>query len=244
MSSAVISSEKEPSTTRMRDASKASQYVIFELDPVVSSCDSSGCQATLVKMLDSNRASLRTRECRSKLRHEPSAEAETAIEPSALTFSALTTARCSLMLKSMAWWDEVTRQPRMRPSRPPESSVQALQGASLGTAASAVTPSVCASLMTNLSLPDSGRKERIRPSDQPVTISPPSSVVSTASHSKFGTRIRSSSDCFLAFQTRTSPPEEHVTKTSEKLAGKTTSFTFPTCAVATRSACQESTATR
>lgn len=53
--------------------------------------------------------------------------------------------------------------------------------------AMAVTPSACASEITNFSFPDSGKKARIFPSFQPDRMVLPDIVMPTQEHSRFGT---------------------------------------------------------
>ena len=92
--------------------------------------------------------------------------------------------------------------------------------------ASAVTLSVCASVMTNFSRPDSGKNARILPSSHPDTMVPPLGVMPMHPHSRFGTWMRSSSWRILVFHIRMSYLL-HVRNRSEQSAGKHTSLTGP-----------------
>ena len=79
---------------------------------------------------------------------------------------------------------------------------------------SAVTPCACASLMVKSSVPDCGRKARMRPSDQPEMMALPSAVKHVHRHSRLGTWMRSSSLRVRACHTRMSCCE-HVANSSE-----------------------------
>mmetsp|Transcript_7854 Transcript_7854/g.23273 ORF Transcript_7854/g.23273 Transcript_7854/m.23273 type:complete len:217 (+) Transcript_7854:273-923(+) len=206
----------EPSSTRMGEPSKVSQYVILRSLPVVMSCDSSGWNAMLLNNVESNKHLLRVRVARSQTMHEPSPEADTARASSLVTLMSYTRLLCSFMDASMTWLPLPRRQTRTSPSSPPEM----IRPQSL-VVASEVTPLPCASLMTYSSRPLCGRKALILSSDQPLTSDRPSAMKAMHEHSVFGTWMRRSSLRSLAFQTRMSWTE-HVANTEENEAGKHT----------------------
>jgi hypothetical protein len=136
--------------------------------------------------------------------HEPSALADTQWLSSATTLTEVTGPLCSFRVASSVCFARDTSHTRTRPSLPPLTICWPLL-----VVVSAVTPSVCASVITNCSLPlceggpntrwawaelvvrgegrTSGANARILPSDQPEMMLDPSGFTARLRHSRFGT---------------------------------------------------------
>merc|ERR1712232_1026871 len=119
----------------------------------------------LLNIVDSKRHSERVFVPRSQMIHEPSEDAETACESSFLTWMLQTRPVCSFKDASISVFCKPILQVRTSPSIPPVM----MRPQSFVTPI-AVTPFLCASLITYLSLPLCGRNARTLPSLQPETI--------------------------------------------------------------------------
>ena len=116
----------------------------------------------------------------------PSADAEMHCVLSLLILRAFTAPLCSDREEISAWCDDVTFQILTLPLAPPDTMRHG-DRPSLSAMASAVTCPLCASGITNLILPVSGKNARILPSSQPLTSTDPVGDPREHKHSKFGT---------------------------------------------------------